>query len=187
MPLSVTLSASCSHPGDYLIAQKLKQLLSPAPLAFHWLFSVYCRSWVCCTAPSVAAVWWQEVIISLLVPIVGFSSTGSPCQQHHPTGCSGGIFTAPFDLFPNGRDTKKGLLPPLFHAALDDGSHTGFFPCFTLKSKKFWRPGRWRTSLSFKRRNCSRALKILSAFSCVLKRFILFFLNAVASSPFKTS
>lgn len=35
LPLSVTLSASCNHPGDSLIAQKVEQLFPPA--LFCWI------------------------------------------------------------------------------------------------------------------------------------------------------
>ena len=108
-----------------------------------------------------------------------------PASSTIPPGVSD-IFTGPCDLFPKGTAVKKDLSPPSFHAAFGDGSHTGFFPYFTLKNKeKFWRPGRRRISLSFKRRCCGRALGILSAFSCVLKRFIPFSPKGHCFFPFQ--
>lgn len=105
--------------------------------------------------------------MSLLVPLVGLSSSSSSCQQHHPTGLC-------WASSPEGRAVKKDLSPPSFLTALGDGAHTGFFPYFTSKHKKFWRPWRWRPSLLFMRRHCGRALGILSAFSYVLMRLIPF-------------
>lgn len=92
---------------------------------------VYVYIYICIYIP---AAWWQELGNSLLVLVVGTSSTGSPSQQHHPTGCLRHLHR-PLWPVETGKGNGEDLSPPVVSRILM--CHTEFFPYFTVKRRHF--------------------------------------------------